>query len=114
MEELIDKGKAKKTKSKDMIFETTLNDTVILERQEAIKNLREDETLKIDTFLKDEVIGFEVFTLEDKSIGIVPTDTARELEDAMKKGLEPYILNHKVGKKEDMTYECKIRLGLKK
>ena len=116
VEELIDKSKGKKRKaniSKDMTFETSLNGIKVTNRQEAIKNLREDNTLSIDTFLIDEILGFEVFTSEDKSIGTIPSNIARELEYAMEEGLIPFIKNHKITEGEDGIYNCNLSLGLK-
>ena len=116
VEELIDKSKGKKRKaniSKDMTFETSLNGIKAMNRQEAIKNLRKDETLSVDTFLIDEILGFEVFTSEGKSIGTIPSNIAGELEDAMEQGLIPFIKNYKITEGEDRIYNCNLSLGLK-
>ena len=117
MEELIDKNKAKKRKaniSKNNIFETTLNGVKTMDRQGTIKNLKKDDPLKIDSFFTDGILGFEVFSSEDKSIGIIPSNISKELELSMEEGLEPFIKNYKLIEGEDGVINCDLILGFNK
>ena len=117
MEELIDKNKAKKRKaniSKDMIFETSLNGIKAMNRQAKIRNPKKHDPLKIDSFFTDGILGFEVFSSEDKSIGIIPSNISKELELSMEEGLEPFIKNYKLIEGEDGVINCDLTLGFNK
>lgn len=117
LEERKDKKKAKKTKgqfSEEDTFETSLNAVNEKNRQEVLKDLEKDQVLKIDTFLTDERLNFEVFTGDKKSIGTIPVDVSEKLELAMEEGLEPYIVNYALREEGDGLCNCNLTLGLKK
>lgn len=116
LEEQADKRKAKKIKkrlSQTSTFETQLNGVKAKNRQEALKSLGENDDLVIDTFLIDEILGFEVFTSENKSLGVIPSNIGGELATAMEEGLEPLVTNYSVSLAEDGVYNCNVSLAFK-
>lgn len=117
LEERKDKKKEKKIKdqfSEKDTFETSLSAVNEKNRQEVLKDLEKNQILKIDTFLTDERLNFEVLTSEKKSIGTIPSNISEKLELAMEEGLEPYIVNYALRKGQDELYNCNVTLGLKK
>lgn len=116
LEEQADKRKAKKAEKlipDNSTFETYLDDVKVKNRQDLLKKVGEDDLLKIDTFLIDEALGFEVFTSGGESIGTIPSELSVKLERAMEQGLEPYVVNYAVTEVEEV-YNCNVTLGLKK
>ncbi|MDY0235830.1 MAG: hypothetical protein RBR71_07355 [Gudongella sp.] len=94
-------------------FETFLNEVNTKERQETLKDLGKSDSLRLDTFVIDEILGFEVFTSDKKIIGTIPAKKSITLEVGMGRGLEPYVIDYIVIKDEEGIFTCNVTIGLK-
>ena len=115
-DKLVEKSKAKNRNEKDAhknICETVLNEVEEKERQEVLRDLGKDDLLKIDQKLTGRKVEFEVFTSDEKSIGIIPSEVYEELEAAMKEDLKTEITRYRVTKDENGLFNCNITIVVK-